>query len=81
MYTYYLGSLLKINQLKFIKKYITSLQLSQFLLVASYTNICYLPVETQVGCITIYTFNAYNIGLIILFSQFYYNTYIKIKSS
>lgn len=81
MYTYYLGSLLKINQLKFIKKYITSLQLTQFILTPPFTSIIYLPIENQVGRMMIYIFNAYTAGLIILFSQFYYNTYIKVKSS
>lgn len=80
MYGYYLGCLLKINQVKIIKKYITTLQLSQFVFAGPYTMIMYAPIETETNRLIIYIFNTYNIGLILLFSHFYYNSYVKLKN-
>jgi hypothetical protein len=77
MYSYYLGSLLKINNIWKIKKYITTLQLCQFIIL--YVNF-YLykpPVETLFNFSIISIFATYGIGIIILFSNFYYNNYIK----
>ena len=76
MYLYYLGCLLKINQVKFIKRYITSLQLTQFFL--SYT-VLYLykpPIETWFNYYIIMFSVLYVFGLIVLFGKFYYDTYI-----
>lgn len=79
MYSYYLGCLLKVNQVRFIKKYITSLQLYQFFIL--YVNL-YLyrpPIETWFNFGIILFFAAYGIGVIGLFLQFYYRTYIQNK--
>jgi len=79
MYSYYLGCLLKINQVRFIKQYITSLQLFQ-LIVPNFFIIYfyYPPIETEFNFYIIKLFITYVIGLIILFTQFYYKNYIKI---
>jgi hypothetical protein len=76
MYTYYLGSILKISQLKFIKKYITTLQLCQFFVL--YLNFYFYrpPIETFFNYIIINVFALYGVGVIYLFSNFYYNEYI-----
>jgi len=76
MYTYYLGSVLKISHIKFIKKYITTLQLSQFF--ALYLNLYFYspPSETYFNYIIIIIFSLYGIGIIYLFINFYYNEYI-----
>jgi hypothetical protein len=76
MYSYYLGCLLKINQVRFIKQYITSLQLCQFFLL--YINFyCYRPpIETWFNYYIIIFFATYGIGIIGLFGKFYYNSYI-----
>ena len=78
MYSYYLGCLLKINQLRFIKQYITSLQLIQLipqpLCLYLYKN------ETIFNYNILYIFTLYSIYLVYLFSLFYYNTYYKTKS-
>jgi hypothetical protein len=77
MYSYYLGCLLKIQQVRFIKQYITSLQLIQ-LTVPNFFILYYYspPVETEINFAIIKIFILYVIGLIILFSQFYYKNYI-----
>ena len=81
MYSYYLGCLLKINQVRFIKKYITSLQLAQ-LFIPNFICLYYYapPVETIFNYNLIKIFVGYVSILVILFSQFYYTTYIKNKS-
>jgi hypothetical protein len=72
MYSYYLGCLLKINYVRFIKKYITTLQLCQLIFqplsLYLYTNEKYYNI--------LLFFTMYTIGLVILFSIFYYNNYI-----
>lgn len=72
MYLYYLGCLLKIQQLKIIKRYITTLQLCQLipqpLCLYLYNN------DPQYSILLFFTF--YSVGLVILFSNFYYKNYV-----
>jgi hypothetical protein len=77
MYSYYLGCLLKINQVRFIKQYLTSLQLIQ-LIVPNYFSLYYYypPAETIFKYNIIKIFTVYVFCLVILFSKFYYNNYI-----
>jgi hypothetical protein len=80
MYSYYLGCLLKINQIRFIKKYITSLQLAQLLSGHYHTLVKYKPpVETNFRYSIILIADAYVCGLILMFSVFYYKNYMKPK--
>lgn len=79
MYSYYLGCLLKVNQVRCIKKYITSMQLCQFFIL--YVNF-YLyrpPIETWFNYYIITFFASYGIGIIGLFGRFYYDSYIHKK--
>jgi hypothetical protein len=76
MYSYYLGCLLKINQLRFIKKYITSLQLCQLVLTMVLCNVFYRQIETITNTYVIWVVNFYNIGLIFCFLSFYHTNYI-----
>jgi hypothetical protein len=76
MYSYYLGCLLKINQVRCIKKYITSMQLCQFFILYSNFYFYYPPIETWYNYSIIIFFATYGIGIIGLFSRFYYDTYI-----
>lgn len=80
MYSYYLGCLLKINQVRFIKKYITSLQLIQ-LFIPNFFPLYYYapPVETPFNYNLIKLFIGYVSVLVVLFSRFYYINYIKSK--
>jgi len=75
MYSYYLGCLLKIDQVRVVKKYITSLQLTQFL--ALYSNFYFYrpPIETWFNYYIITFFAAYGVGVVGLFGKFYYDTY------
>lgn len=78
MYSYYLGCLLKIKWVRFIKKYITYLQLTQLIVpncLALY--LYYPPVETFFNYQLILFFLMYVFGLIILFIQFFYKNYVK----
>ena len=80
MYSYYLGCLLKIKWIRFIKKYITYLQLTQLTVpncLALY--LYYPPVETVFNYQLILFFFAYVCGLIGLFIQFFYKNYVKSK--
>ena len=79
MYSYYLGCLLKINQVRFIKKYITSLQLCQFFIL--YVNFYFYrpPIESWFNYYIIIFFASYGVGIIGLFGRFYYDSYCKIK--
>jgi len=77
MYSYYLGCLLKINQVRVIKQYITSIQLIQLFINFSCLYFYAPPVETDFNYFLIKVFGAYASVLIILFSQFYYSNYIK----
>jgi hypothetical protein len=80
MYSYYLGCLLKINQVRFIKQYITSLQLMQ-LFIPNFVCLYYYapPIETIFNYNLIKMFVGYVSILVILFSDFYYVNYIKQK--
>jgi len=76
MYSYYLGCLLKIKQVRFIKKYLTSMQLMQLVGTMSLCNYYYTPPNDswenyQVMCFI----NFYNIGLIVLFIDFFKRNY------
>ena len=82
MYSYYLGCLLKINQVRFIKRYITSLQLAQLLCGHYHMFTKYKPpVETYFNYGILILCEVYLCGLIILFAHFYYNTYVKNKQA
>jgi len=74
MYSYYLGCLLKIEKARFIKKYITGLQLCQLLTIISSN---YLYKETDKKQTIMWMFNMYNAGLIFLFGKFYYTNYME----
>lgn len=76
MYSYYLGCLLKINQVRYIKKYITSIQLCQFFIL--YVNLYFYcpPIESWFNYSIIIFFATYGIGIIGLFGRFYYDTYV-----
>jgi hypothetical protein len=77
MYSYYLGCLLKINQVRILKQYITSLQLIQ--LVGSMSVVVYYyipPVEPVFNYMIILFVSSYNTFLIGLFCNFYYNNYM-----
>jgi hypothetical protein len=75
MYSYYLGCLLKIKQVRFIKKYITSLQLCQLMPQP----ICLYLYNTDDNYNILLFFTFYSVGLVILFGSFYYDNYIKTK--
>ena len=77
MYTYYFSCLLKIQQVRFLKQYITSLQLCQFFLL--YVNFYFYrpPIETWFNYYIIIFFATYGVGIIGLFSKFYYDSYIQ----
>ena len=80
MYSYYLGCLLKINQVRFIKRYITTLQLTQLMCGHYHILVKYKPPnETRFGYIILVIFDVYVWGLICMFSLFYYKNYIKPK--
>ena len=77
MYSYYLGCLLKIHQVKIIKRYITTLQLCQLFSTMLLCNVLYLRIETPLNVLFMWIVNAYNIGLLICFIEFYNRNYIK----
>lgn len=79
MYTYYLSCLLKIQQVRFLKQYITSLQLCQFFVL--YVNFYFYrpPIETWFNYYIIIFFATYGVGIIGLFGKFYYDSYIQGK--
>ena len=81
MYSYYLGCLLQINQVRVVKKYITSLQLFQFFILYSNFYFYKPPVESWFNYYIIIFFATYGVGIIGLFGQFYYNSYISNKES
>ena len=76
MYSYYLGCLLKINQVRCIKKYITSIQLCQFFILYVNLYFYYPPIESWFNYSIIIFFAAYGIGIIGLFGRFYYDSYV-----
>jgi len=77
MYFYYLLSLAKIQQIQRVKKYITSLQLIQF--VVNYVNLYFYfpPVETVFNYIIMNIFALYGVGLLFLFGKFFKENYIR----
>ena len=79
MYTYYLGSLLKIKQVKLIKPYITGMQISQFIMGLSCAYQYRPPVETAFNHVIVMICAAYTTCVLLLFGQFYYVTYIAVK--
>ncbi len=81
MYSYYLGCLLKIKQVRFIKKYITTMQLIQLLGSMLSTMVIYMPIETERCAIVMIIFTVYVSILVILFAQFFYTNYIKQKTT
>ena len=80
MYSYYLGCLLKINQVRFIKKYITTLQLCQLFSTMFLCNVLYTQVETNMNVYLMWIVNVYNIGLLVCFIEFYNRNYIEHKT-
>jgi hypothetical protein len=80
MYSYYLGCLLKIRQVRFIKQYITFLQLVQLIVPNCIVLFYYYPpAETNFNYNIILLSTFYIAGLVILFGQFYYKNYIQNK--
>ena len=73
MYSYYLGCLLKINKVRFIKKYITSLQLCQLIPQP----VCLYLYNNDENYNILLFFTFYTVGLVMLFGRFYYLNYIK----
>jgi len=78
MYSYYLGCLLKINTLRYIKRYITTLQLCQ--LIPQPLSLILYRCETRFNYHIMVFFTLYSIGLVCLFGAFYMNNYITKKS-
>lgn len=78
MYSYYLGCILRINAVRRIKQYITSLQLVQ-LCVPPFISMWYYypPVETPFNYGIILFFIGYVAVLVYLFVEFYFINYIK----
>ena len=77
MYSYYLGCLLKINKVRFIKQYITTLQLAQLVLPTFICLYYYVPpIETPFNYNIIKLFVGYVSVLVVLFTHFYYVNYI-----
>jgi hypothetical protein len=79
MYSYYLGCLLKINQVRVIRQYITSLQLVQFSTFYADLYLYRPPFETWFNYNIILLFACYGTGMVGLFGKFYYDSYIKLK--
>lgn len=77
MYSYYLGCLLKINQVRFIKQYITTMQLCQFFIFYLVFYSYKPPIETYANYAVITFVGVYGVGIIGLFGKFYYNNYIQ----
>ena len=77
MYSYYLGCLLKINSVRFIKQYITSLQLIQ-LIIPNFICLYFYkpPIESEFNYNLIKLFVSYVSVLVVLFCRFYYINYI-----
>ncbi len=77
MYSYYLATLVKMNIVRQLRVYITSLQLVQFVIVMPYSAIKYYPPNETVFKYNLNLFcYCYVIGLIILFGDFYYKSYV-----
>jgi hypothetical protein len=80
MYSYYLGSLLKIQAFKRIKTYITGMQIIQ--LVTQFSTLYFYrpPVDTVFNYNIAIFSNIFTAGLLMLFCDFYYRNYNKIKN-
>ncbi len=80
MYSYYLCCLLKIRHVRFIKKYITSLQLLQ-LIVPNFICLYYYspPVVSTFHYHLIQVFVGYVSVLVVLFARFFHLTYLQSK--
>ena len=76
MYSYYLGCLLKIKQVRIVKKYITTMQLCQFFVLYSNFYLYRPPIETWFNYYIITFFATYGLGIIWLFGKFYYDSYV-----
>ena len=76
MYSYYLGCLLKIKQVRIVKKYITTMQLCQFFVLYSNFYLYRPPIESWFNYSIISFFATYGLGIIWLFSKFYYDSYV-----
>ena len=76
MYSYYLGCLLKIKQVRIVKKYITTMQLCQFFVLYSNFYLYRPPIETWFNYGIITFFATYGLGIIWLFGKFYYDSYV-----
>ena len=76
MYSYYLGCLLKFNQVRIVKKYITTMQLCQFFILYSNFYLYRPPIETWFNYGIITFFASYGLGIIWLFGKFYYDSYV-----
>ena len=76
MYSYYLGCLLKIKQVRIVKKYITTMQLCQFFVLYSNFYLYRPPIETWFNYSIISFFATYGLGIIWLFGKFYYDSYV-----
>lgn len=77
MYSYYLGSLLKVKRIRYIRQYLTTIQLIQLFGTMFASNYYYgYPVETWQNFKIMWIVNAYNIFLICLFVSFYYKNYL-----
>jgi hypothetical protein len=76
MYSYYLGCLLKIKQVRLVKKYITTIQLCQFFILYSNFYLYHPPIETWFNYGIITFFATYGVGIVWLFSKFYYDSYV-----
>ena len=75
MYSYYLGCLLKIRQVKIIKQYITTLQLIQFGIMYVNMYLYWPPVVLRFKYNIIIIFAIYGVGVVGLFISFYYKNY------
>lgn len=76
MYTYYLSSLLKISLFKYIKKYITTIQLLQFFALYINFYIYRPPIVDTFHYFIIKITGLFGAGLVLLFADFYRKTYI-----
>ncbi len=77
MYSYYLGCLLDVKEVRLIKQYITSMQLVQLCIPSCVALwFYYPPVETQFNYGIIVFFVGYVAVLVYLFGQFYFSNYI-----
>ena len=76
MYSYYFGTVLKINGIFFLKKYITTLQLIQFFILYIKWYVYRPPIESLFNYGIINLFALYGFGVIYLFGRFYHKQYI-----